>query len=88
MTPENNDLVVKESIRAIGYGGALYVVFTVLLGHYIIEEIFGVILLGNIQMADEDSTNIIAKQFAFAVNRFLDRLKGKVNFSNNIFLNL
>ena len=45
---------MQDSTHAIGYSGAIFIVIVVLIGHYVIEEIFVVILLGNLEFDDSD----------------------------------
>jgi hypothetical protein len=61
-TPENVNGVLYDACQAIGFaGGAIFTIFMLLIGHYVIESIFVVILLSNfntdVQEYNPESTN-------------------------------
>jgi hypothetical protein len=47
VTPENWNLVLSDSVRAIGWGAVAYLLPLVLFGHYVVEVLFLVVLMSN-----------------------------------------
>ena len=52
LTPENVNQVVIDASHGVGYGGGVFVVAMMLIGHYVFEPLFLVIVIANFSDAE------------------------------------
>ena len=57
-TPENWNQIIYDLHQSIGWGAVVYIVCTYLIGHYVIETLFVVVMLSDFAMTDDEKDNI------------------------------
>jgi hypothetical protein len=57
MTPENFSQVCIDGIRAVGYGGGLFLVMVMFIGHYVLEVLFLVIIVASFDEDNAEAAN-------------------------------
>jgi hypothetical protein len=63
-TPENWNQVLYDFKQGTGWGGAVYIVITMIIGHYVIESLFVVVMLSNFGTDPDEADELLYQQIA------------------------